>query len=285
MTIQEMKDRKKELGYTNKQISELSGVPLGTVQKIFGGGTSAPRYETINALEKVLKSQESKYVSYKKNENMNTSDMVSDAVNPYRANSLNDINEFGVQNKKDGDYTIEDYLSIPNNIRAELIDGKLYMMAAPKLIHQRITGLLFARLDNYVSSNKGECTTFVAPTDVQIDEDDKTVIEPDIFVVCNRDKLTDERIIGVPDLVIEVLSPSNWQYDLYIKLKKYKNSGVREYWIVMPEQKGVMVYRFEKNDECKVYSFDDKVPVGIWDGKCVIDFKEIYDSIDYMYSL
>ena len=94
--------------------------------------------------------------------------------------------------------------------------------------------------------------------------------------------VTKPRIVGAPDLVIEVLS-SNWYHDTVRKLKKYKNAGVREYWIIMPEQKEVLVYFFDKSDAPQYYSFEDSIPVHIWDGKCEIDFGAVYEAVSFLY--
>ena len=80
-----------------------------------------------------------------------------------------------------------------------------------------------------------KCVPFVAPTDVQLDCDDKTMVQPDVLVVCDRSKITKERIVGAPDLVMEVISPSRVTVDIFIKVQKYKNAGVREYWLVFKQ--------------------------------------------------
>ncbi len=246
MTIEEMKQRKKELGYSYEKISELSGVPVGTLQKIFSGETSSPRYKTIIALSNVLgdKSSTSKY---------------------------------------EGEKTLDDYLALPEGTRVELIDGKFYDMAAPTTIHQSIGFEICYLLKNYVSKNGGKCVPFVAPTDVQLDCDNRTMVQPDVFVVCDRKKITRARIVGAPDLVVEVVSPTNMVTDVMIKLFKYKNAGVREYWIVYPDEKRVTVFDFEKDIGPKDYSFEDTIPVAIWDGDCKIDFSYIYSQIEFMY--
>lgn len=283
MTIEEMKERKRELGYTNKQVAELSGVPLGTVQKIFAGGTVAPRYETVRALERLLA-----YANYKPGIELTekNKEIVCEAEAAYNytyeEKENKSVPDFGIPVKEDGEYTIEDFLAIPDNIRAELIDGKLYMMSSPTTVHQCLSAGIFTQIYNYILINKGLCVPFYSPMDVQIDSDDKTMLEPDIFVVCDRDKIDKKRIKGAPDLIIEILSQNNWQHDMVVKFKKYKSSGVKEYWIVVPDQKSVMVYTFDKYDECKMYSFNDKVPVGIWEGKCVIDFLKITENIRFI---
>jgi Uma2 family endonuclease len=123
----------------------------------------------------------------------------------------------------------------------------------------------------------------VAPADVQLDMDDKTMVQPDIFVVCDRSKLKNGRLYGAPDFVVEVLSPSTRKKDMFTKLAKYANADVREYWIVDPDKKRVLVYDFESDDFVKVYTFEDKVPVGIFNRQCEVNFAEIYDYIHFLY--
>ncbi len=180
------------------------------------------------------------------------------------------------------DKTLEDYLALPDDERVEMIDGVFYDMAAPTTVHQRISFLLGMKLENFIIKNNGACSAFVAPVDVQLDSDDKTIVEPDVFVVCDRNKITKPRIVGAPDFVVEVLSASSWYHDTVRKLLKYKNAGVREYWIVMSENRKVLVYFFEKSRDPVEYTFVDEIPVGIWDGKCKVNFKEIFESIEFL---
>ena len=123
----------------------------------------------------------------------------------------------------------------------------------------------------------------VAPVDVQLNCDNRTMVEPDVIVVCNRDKIIRRCVYGAPDFIVEVLSPSTKKKDLTIKLNKYTEAGVKEYWLVDPDAKRVMVYRFEEDVVLNIYGFDSKVPVGIFDGKCEIDFAELYKQIAFLY--
>ena len=264
MTIDELKKRKRELGYTNAQLAEISGVPLGTVQKIFGGATTAPRRSTLLALEKVLAPSNRKYES----------EPVTYAVHESAAAYHTDSGKL---------YTLSDYYALPEDIRAELIDGVFYDMTAPTSIHQQIGLELSFRLRDFISKNKGACVPFYSPIDVQLDRDDKTMVEPDVIVVCDRSKIIRRCIYGAPDFVAEVLSPSTRSRDLIIKLNKYMAAGVREYWIIDPDAETVTVYDFEHNKYPVHYTFEDRVPVAIWDGSCVIDFKEIKDYIAFIY--
>ena len=263
MNIEEMKQRKKELGYSNKKISELSGVPVGTIQKIFSGETSSPRYDTIQALTSVL--EESYYKS-----------ILGETASPY--GSRKDKKKNFMDNKN-----IDDYIALPEGTRVELIDGKFYNMAAPTTVHQKLAYNISLKLEAYIQKNKGKCEVFLASTDVQLDCDEKTMVQPDLFVVCDRKKVTESRVVGAPDLVVEVVSPSNVATDVLIKLRKYKKAGVKEYWIVFPNDMKIAVYEFNKSSDPVEYSFEDVVPVGIWGGKCKIDFNDIYERIAYMY--
>jgi len=128
--------------------------------------------------------------------------------------------------------------------RFELIDGTAYAMAAPNTVHQRISMILSGVLFNYFIGKP--CRPFAAPFDVRLfyeeDESDDTVVQPDLVVVCDPAKLGKEGCQGVPDLVIEILSPSNTAIEMHRKLCLYQDAGVREYWVVDPEQKLIEAY-------------------------------------------
>ena len=109
------------------------------------------------------------------------------------------------------------------------------------------------------------------------------MVQPDVLVVCDRSKLKYGRLYGTPDFVVEVLSPSTRKKDMYTKLSKYANADVREYWIVDPETKRILVYNFEGDDFVNLYTFEDKVPVAVFEGKCIVDFAEIYEYIRFLY--
>ena len=269
-----MKERKKELGYTNEQVSRLAGIPLSTVQKIFGGLTSAPRYETIRKLENLLAP---------------SALQVPDAsLPPAPARTFSHANmvcETAVSygSKKQGEYTIEDYYALPDDQRAELIDGYFYDMATPSLPHQDVIGILHAEFKSFVRKNKGPCRVYLSPVSVQLDCDDKTMVEPDLIVICSKDKLRRRCCFGAPDLVIEVLSPSTRRKDIRIKTAKYEHAGVREYWMIDPDKKQVMTYFFEDDGFPSIYSFDAVIPVRIWDNQLKIDFREVWEEIAFFY--
>ncbi|MGN0658017.1 MAG: Uma2 family endonuclease [Emergencia sp.] len=268
MNIQEMKRRKAELGYSNEQVAKLSGVPLGTVQKIFAGITRHPRYDTLQALDRFFR------------------DAAAGDPAVSADSGVSEVCEsgFAYTAKKQGEYTLEDYYALPEERRAELIDGILYDMTAPSFIHQQMILAMAYELNSFIRGSGGSCICSVAPTDVRLNMDEKTMVQPDVFIVCDRDKIGPHRLEGAPDFIIEVLSPSTGRKDSLIKLQKYADAGVREYWLVDPDRKRIVTYVFEEDDFLpSIYSFTDQVPVAIFDGKCRIDFGEIYAQIRFLY--
>ena len=125
--------------------------------------------------------------------------------------------------------------------RAELINGKLYMLSAPNRLHQYfVKGLVF-EIESFIRKNKGKCHVYASPFDVRLFGDASTIVQPDILVVCNRDILTEKGCSGAPDWVIEIVSPSSRTMDYYRKAGKYAEAGVREYWIVDPEKNPALI--------------------------------------------
>lgn len=199
-----------------------------------------------------------------------------DDPSPYGPSLIREaLAEYAGDTENDGGYTLDDYYALPDERRVELIDGVFYDMAAPTSIHQYLITEIWRILSNYVRSKKGTCITLVSPLDVQLDCDDRTMVQPDIVVICDNKKLTEKVVFGAPDFTLEVFSPSTKKKDMFLKLTKYKEAGVREYWMVDPDKKQVIVYRFEDDDLMSLYSFNDRVPVGIFGGDCCVDFAEI----------
>lgn len=143
----------------------------------------------------------------------------------------------GLAIKKDRSYTYKDYLTWPDDERREIIEGVAYNMSpAPEVKHQR----LVSRFDYEVTLKLKECLHFIAPTDVVFDE--FNVIQPDVFVVCNRDRITENNIQGAPDLIVEVVSPATELKDRREKKALYEKAGVKEYIIVFPDREYVERY-------------------------------------------
>lgn len=166
-------------------------------------------------------------------------------------------------------YTIEDIYALPEGQRAELIDGQIYMMAPPNTNHQRISHFLEWEIENYIRSKNGDCEVFTAPFAVFLNKDDHNYVEPDISVICDKNKLDDHGCNGAPDWVIEITSPSDPQRDYGVKLFKYRTAGVREYWIVNPQKNSVMVYDLENDAKSNQYNFDDNIFSCIYEDFCI----------------
>lgn len=250
MDISDLKKKKKEAGMTNHEIAVLSGIPISTVNKIFSGATKNPRYGTLLAIEQVLASREAVPFTYNvlKEEPV----LIRDRSTPYCYTARA--------------YGGEDIEKLSEGTPAELIDGKLYMLSAPNTKHQCISGRMFYMVMDYIFKRKGKCQVYAAPFDVRLFADDRTVVQPDISVICDPDKLTERGCSGAPDWVVEIVSESNSSHDYVRKLMKYQKAGVREYWIVDPYQEFISVYNFEDPQRTAQYMWEETVPSGVLEG-------------------
>jgi len=185
--------------------------------------------------------------------------------------------------EKEKRYTFADYLNWLEKERIELIDGKIYMMVPPSRIHQEILGALFNQF--YNSLKDKPCKVYCAPFGVRFpagnekkDDEIKTVVEPDIVVVCDENKLDDYGCEGAPDLIVEIVSPSTARKDKVEKFNLYEQFGVREYWIVEPESKIVSVFTLQKNKRYgrpEIYTDEDIIDVSSFND-LKIDLKFVF---------
>ncbi len=175
--------------------------------------------------------------------------------------------------------TLEQYETLPENRRAEVFDGVIYDMASPSQIHQTLSMELSNILYNYLKSKKGSCQVFSAPFDVKLSDKPLTIVQPDIMIICDKDKLDGKRCNGAPDFIIEIVSPANPSDDYIRKLYYYKNAGVREYWIVDPRRKTITVNYFQSDIVSVQYPFDSVVKVNIYDD-LYINFAVIADLLN-----
>lgn len=337
--IDEMRARKKELGYTYKELADLSGVPLPTVQKILGGFTKSPRYENVLAIKKALWpaglpdtpgedgrrpgvpaekgilpdapaeyndpsgktglyaemtgetlrgqgfAAESPAPYYTDPKKAGAAHVYSESFTAARRSGQTPVTSYPLlPHKRQGEYTARDREMLPGDVRTELIDGVIYDLAAPKSVHQIIVGEIFNQIYNQIEKCGKDCLAFSAPTDVWLTKDDRNIFQPDIFVICD-DRMLEEGgyITGAPPFIVEVLSPSTRCRDLLLKAYKYHEAGVREYWIVDPDEKRILVYNYDRDPDGTVntaFSFLEDVPVGISGGKCSINLKRAKAILD-----
>lgn len=270
MTVSKLKERKKELGYTNEMIAEKSGVPLSTVQKIFSGATKHPRYDTLLELTKAL----SQY-SY-----VGEAYIVQEEAAEYSVEYENRFEADSYERwPRQGHYTLNDYFALPDEIRVELIDGVIYDMTAPRRTHQAILRELAFAFRQCIIDAESDCSVLFAPRDVKLFDDNRNMYQPDILITCDKSKDLEDYYDGAPELVVEILSPSTRRKDFLVKTRNYERAGVREYWIVDPQNRKVLVFFFDEDKLPVTYDFGDKIPVRISEGKCIIDFAEVTRDI------
>jgi len=179
-------------------------------------------------------------------------------------------------------YTFNDLLGWEENELFEIINGELFLMATPSTTHQMISGEIFRQIANYLAGKK--CKVISAPFSVRLFEQDDdtpedvdTVVEPDISIICDMDKLDTHGCKGAPDMVVEILSPSSLRHDRLVKLNLYQKAKVREYWIIDPENKAVQVFLHD-GDFLRIfeeYEAKDVAKVNVLDG-CFIELNKVF---------
>jgi len=192
-------------------------------------------------------------------------------------------------------YILNGMKYIDNPVRYELIHGFVYMAPSPSSKHQTISGFMFGTLYRYLKGHK--CRLFAAPFDVfpektikikkkskgeEYEEDYGSIIQPDLFVVCNKSKIRENGCHGTPDFIIEIASPSSMDLDYNIKLNLYATNRVKEYWIVNPMSEKIVVYIISekgKIENVKNFTFNDVIGISCLNN-IEIDFSEFeYEEI------
>jgi Uma2 family endonuclease len=175
-----------------------------------------------------------------------------------------------------------------DDVRRELYDGLIKLMTpAPSRMHQKISTNLTRVFSNFLIHKN--CEVYHAPSDVRFPKDRKsiddklvyTVLQPDLYVVCDLSKLDDRGCLGAPDLIIEIISPKNSKRDTRDKFEIYQEHGVREYWIVGPNDETVYVFVLDESGKFQLvgmYAEDDKIPVNIFNGDLKVDLTEVFTS-------
>lgn len=186
-------------------------------------------------------------------------------------------------------YSYADYLNWLDDKTREIINGIVKLMSpAASTNHAKISLRIAYDIETYIRKRKGKCQVFVAPFDVRLTknnetEDDKifTVVQPDICVICDLSKIDKKGCLGAPDLVVEIQSPSTANYDLKDKFYAYESAGVKEYWIVSPKEKTVIIFTLRTNgqfDAGNTYYLKDKLHSTIFE-ELEIELEEIFKDL------
>ena len=283
MNLQEMRECKRALGYSNETLAELSGVPLATVQKVLSGITKSPRQKTVEALSKVLGAGMpaggpaiSNYsVQIRRGESSsgieNKTENIIESARSIRTESYPEVftGIRSVVREDDRPNTIEDIYALPDGTRAELIDGRLYYIPTPTRTHQKITGEMYLAAAAYIKAHHKECEVYIAPFGVYLNGDDSLYVEPDLSIIRDTSRLSERGCMGAPDWIIEVVSAPSRKTDYAVKLNKYRQSGVREYWIVDPSLRTVLTYVFDDDrnvEDADLYPFEAEIESSLFEG-------------------
>ena len=245
MTVEEMRAEIDRRAYTFKQLEQYTAIPAATIRRLIIGQTKRPRMDVLLSLSAVLRPS-SKDATIKRQEN----------------------------------YNLEDYQTFTKDNRMEMIDGVMYDMAGPDERHQFVLGAIFHSLCGQLHDHGNVCLPFMAPLDVQLDKNDRTIVQPDIFLAGDSSRFKEGRYQGAPELVVEIISGVTMQKDFQIKYRKYKRAGVKEYWIVDIRRRQVITWVFEDESVSGIYSFDEAVPVMAYKGAFTVDFPRIWKEMD-----
>lgn len=173
-------------------------------------------------------------------------------------------------------HTYADYLGWPEDVRYELVDGDAYLMAsAPALDHPEVAGEIYHQLRNQLDGQR--CRPFIAPVDVRLPRKDEaddaidTVVQPDVLVVCEAKKLDRHGVRGAPDWIAEVLSPATAAHDQIVKRRLYERVGVREYWLVHPQDRTLTIYTLVDGQYGKpaIHELEGETPVATLAGVAI----------------
>ena len=180
---------------------------------------------------------------------------------------------------KPENYSYKDLLEMKDKQRYEIINGELYLLASPRVIHQEVVLEICTQLKDFFKDKK--CKPFIAPLDVRLsgaknDYEEYNVVQPDAFVVCDENKIDSKGILGAPDFIIEVTSPSSETYDYITKLNLYKKYKVKEYWIISLRVKIINCYFLNDKNEYEAISYNltDEISSRLFEG-LTINLKEV----------
>lgn len=295
MTPEELKEAKKKKGYTSRKLSELSGVPLGTIQKIMSGATSAPRLDTMNALERVLMRPDPAF-SYSSSDCSSQPQILQDAPVPFeRAADQSGVRPVrGSRAEAASDFSrMSAAVPLQNtsseNVLYECIGGKRFSLSDFGGVHQLLAAELYRQLSDALladeplseSTGSGRQTPLVclSPFPLELPDNPGSVLLPDVFVTAGPIKIHSGRITGVPVFIAEIASPSTRKKDTSLKLETYVSAGVSEYWVIDPTDRSIMRCDIVHDNRIALFSFGNPVPVLTPSISCVVNTARFDEQI------
>ncbi len=302
MKIDEIRERKKRLKLTTYQLALLADLPQGTVSKILTGETKNPSYLTIEKIDETLQQEEMKarleayttamkqYFSEHPEDNGNqkkfeeiyrSENNLNDAPIPFAVPKDDDTGIYGNLALQNNKMTASQLGKMGESRDLQLIDGAVIISEMAGVSHQRMVKKLGRAISDFIDANNGKCEVFDLGVNVYLNEDEYTLVIPDIAVICNEKQIDEKGIQGAPDWVIEVVSPSTRHIDYHKKLYKYMDAGVREYWIVDIDRQMVSVCINGEPMQVTIYSFAEEIPVSIYDGKLNVDMPTVSSHISF----
>lgn len=243
-----LKLARKARGYTQAELAEMLDISRSSYAN-YETGNRTPDIDMLEKITRVLNiSVDELFGRY----NFGTPNLIRESPALYRV--------------REPEYTVEEYFAIANCSEYELINGRLIKKNAPAAEHQITSLQICMAFYQHILENKGGCQVIPAPFCVVLNEEDAVVVQPDVSVICDSEKLKDGCCYGAPEIVVEIVSPGNWKYDYREKLCIYDEYGVREYWIVDLERDRVLVYDFENSIGPQLMPLNEEVHSNVLSG-------------------
>ena len=268
MNVEKLKQLKKDAGYTNKMIADESGVPIGTVQKVFSGETSAPRYKTLKAIEAVLIPASGMDIPQNSSHALTRQSAGEGIVN-------------STDNKTAGAAAVAPSRSVLSDMIAQEI-----IFQIRSALQERGANVYFSAPGTPVQLTGGAILSagVELPSSVhKIEGKDGVFIFPDVSMVLSRDKITGAGIVGAPDLIVEVMDGETRSMQIAVRPELYRRAGVREYWMVDTDAKNITAYDFAGEALPSMFGFSGRVPVKIFSDDCQVNFAQLYGRVGFLF--
>ena len=317
MNVEKLKQLKKDAGYTNKMIADDSGVPLGTVQKIFSGETKAPRYKTLKAIEAVLIPASGIISDYVTNDIMTRGSgtagakegMVSADDVRMKGSGTAGVNEGAVSSAASAAVSADVSKSDVSKTNVTDAEGSAYKTTSAKirktemssddvqnvnikgteslignkLLHKLIADDIIFVVRKYIEDNNLSGFVNGSHVGVKLESGDGGIIAPDVSYISSKEMLTRQGITGTPELIVEIMDGETRSNEIGSKPDMYRDCGVKEYWMIDIDAKNIMVYDFVREAFPSMYGFSGKVPVRTLGEDCLVNFAQVYSHLGFLF--